>query len=105
MPALDSFQTLAESIQRALRSDIAGPVSAEQLAESIDHIMLEESRAGELGLAYIRVVVVAPYVALTWWTFVGHSTPQLVARALHTTVWLIAAIALVLALRRGWYRS
>jgi hypothetical protein len=66
----DSYSALAKSIERIVRNDV-GPVSAPELPGLIDRIMLEESRAGELRLAYLRVIVVASYVALTLSTLAG----------------------------------
>jgi len=108
MPALNSYEALAESIERALRTDLAPPGSAAHLAGSIDRIMLAEARAGELRLAYLRVVVVAPYVAIAASALLRRDAADsllgLVAPALLSAAWLAGAVALVLALRRGWYR-
>jgi signal transduction histidine kinase len=108
MNAPDSYDALAASIERALRTDIAPDGSATQLAGSIDRIMHDEACAGELRLGYLRIVVVAPFVlvtsAVTLRPVGGHSFVRPGAAALAGMVWLIAAAALVFALRRGWYR-
>jgi signal transduction histidine kinase len=106
--ASDSYSALAKSIERIVRNDV-GPVSAPELPGLIDRIMLEESRAGELRLAYLRVIVVASYVALTLSTLAGPTsagfTVALVAPTLLGVAWLAAGISLVVALRQGWYRQ
>jgi signal transduction histidine kinase len=108
MTAPDSYDALAASIERALRTDLAPPGSATQLAGAIDRVMLGEATAGELRLGYLRVLVAVPFVALT-------ALPLLAGRAtvhdgtalvplLLATLWLAASTVLVAALRRGWYR-
>ena len=108
MNAPDSYDALAASIERALRTDIAPPGSATHLAGSIDRIMHDEACAGELRLGYLRIVVVAPFVLVTSAVALrpvgGHSFVRPGAAALAGMAWLVAAAALVFALRRGWYR-
>jgi signal transduction histidine kinase len=104
----DSYDALAASIERALRTDIAPPGSATQLAGSIDRIMHDESCAGELRRGYLRIIVVAPFVVATASTALrvpaDQPFPWQGAAALLGVAWLLAATALVFALRRGWYR-
>jgi signal transduction histidine kinase len=104
----DSYDALAASIERALRTDIAPPGSATHLAGSIDRIMHEESRAGELRGGYLRIIVVAPFVLVTSAAALrvpsDQPLPWHAAAALLGVAWLATAAALVFALRRGWYR-
>ena len=112
MNALDSYDALAASIERVLRTDLAPPGSATQLAGSIDRIMRDEATAGELRLGYLRLVVVAPLVVATGAMLVSaasNSAPRATGIYAGMPVslgiaWLAASAALVLALRRGWYR-
>ena len=112
MHAPDSYDALAASIERALRSDIAPPGSATHLAGSIDRIMRDEATAGELRLGYLRLVVVAPFVVATGAMLVGAAAGSGFSAAMVSAgapvslgiAWLVASIALVVALRRGWYR-
>jgi signal transduction histidine kinase len=108
MNAPDSYDALAASIERALRTDIAPPGSATHLAGSIDRIMHDESSAGELRLGYLRIIVVASFVIVTSAIVLRPPTDQSVLRpggvALVGLAWLVVAAALVFALRRGWYR-
>ena len=104
----DSYDLLAESIERVIRSDLRPPTSGEHLAGSIDRIMLDETRAGALRLAWLRVLLIVPtigmsFVALARRTAVDALAAVLVP-ALVSLAWLAAAVALVLALRSGWYR-
>ena len=103
----DSYDLLAQSIERVIRSDLPPPPAEEQLAGAIDRIMLEEARGGELRLAYLRVLIVAPLVVLTLWPLmrdgVVGSTAVLVLPALASVLWLSTSIAVLIALRRGWY--
>ncbi|HET9013755.1 MAG TPA: HAMP domain-containing sensor histidine kinase, partial [Gemmatimonadaceae bacterium] len=103
----DSYDLLAESIERVIRSDLR-PTSVEQLAGSIDRTMSEEARAGALRLAWLRVLLVTPVVALSLaslgrrdgaWPVASRLLPAIVSLS-----WLLAAGVLVLVLRAGWYR-
>jgi signal transduction histidine kinase len=104
----DSYDALAASIERALRTDISPPGSATQLAGSIDRIMHDEARAGELRRGYLRLIVIAPFVVVTSAAAMRAPSGQLVswpgAAVLLGVAWLIMATALVFALWRGWYR-
>jgi signal transduction histidine kinase len=103
----DSYDLLAQSIERVIRSDLPPPPTEEQLAGAIDRIMLEEARGGELRLAYLRVLIVAPLVALTLWPFlregVTGATAAMGLSAVASVAWLGMSGALLVALRRGWY--
>jgi signal transduction histidine kinase len=112
MNAPDSYDALAASIERALRTDIAPPGSAAHLAGSIDRMMRDEATAGELRLGYLRLVVVVSFVVATGAMLVGAASGSGSSTALISTsapvslgiAWLAASAALVMALRRGWYR-
>ena len=103
----DSYDRLAESIERVIRSDLPPPKSEDELTGAIDRIMLEEARAGERRLAYLRIIVVAPIVLLTFWALAteggDRGAPALVLSATASVAWLAISVALALALRRGWY--
>jgi signal transduction histidine kinase len=105
--ATDSYDALRRSIERALRADLPqGPVA--ELADSIDHTLLEEARTGELTLSYLRLLVVAAYVVVAIWTFISPGSPQAfgypMGHVLLGVVWGAGAVALAVTLRRGWYR-
>ena len=108
----DSYDLLALSIERVIRSDLPPPASPQQLAASIDRIMIDESRAGSRRLAYLRLVVVAGFAVMSIEALLRRdaadpSAPAAAAVALTAGLaltWLAIAAALALALRRGWYR-
>lgn len=104
----DSYDLLAESIERVIRSDLRPPASEEHLAGSIDRIMIEETRAGALRLAWLRVLLVVPILAMSFVSLatrtVADSRAAVLVPAIASLAWLAAAVALVLALRSGWYR-
>jgi signal transduction histidine kinase len=103
----DSYDRLAASIERVLRSDLEPPESSSHLVGSIDRIMFDEARAGELRLAYLRAVVIAPYLIITVWALLRRapdvSPSPLIPAAVLGGAWLAGAAALAIALRRGWY--
>jgi signal transduction histidine kinase len=102
-PATDSYDALRRSIERALQTDLPeGPVA--ELAASIDHALLEEARSGELTLAYLRLLAVGAYLAVALWAFVAPERAAAWPYALLGLAWSGGAVALVVALRRGWYR-
>lgn len=104
----DSYEALAASIERALRTDLAPPGSATHLAGAIDRAMFGEASAGELRLGYLRVLVAVPFVALTALPLLDQRASVHDGRALLplllSTAWLASSATLVAALRRGWYR-
>ena len=106
-PPQDSYDRLAASIERVLRTDLEPPESSSQLVGSIDRIMLAEARSGELRLAYLRVVAVAPYLILTLIALLTRPSwmpaRPLIPAILLGVFWLFGSLALVFALRRGWY--
>jgi signal transduction histidine kinase len=108
MQTPDSYDALAASIERALRSDIAPQASASQLAASIDHTLLEEARTGELRLAWLRAAVALASVIVSAWTLTRTDAVRALTHPFAGTVlrilWTLGALALLLALRRGWYR-
>lgn len=107
MIATDSYDSLAASIERRVRTDIAVPPADAPLATAIDRIMHEQACAAEWRIGYLRFAVMAPLLA--WGGYEGWrggaTMPAVLAgtAALLTLAWLAAALALMLALRRGWY--
>ena len=67
--------------------------------------MLEEARAGELRLGYVRLAVIVPCVAIViaLLSRAGSSATLNFAFLGLTLIWLAGAVTLVLALRAGWY--
>ncbi len=107
MIATDSYDSLAASIERRVRTDIAVPDADEPITTSIDRIMRQEACAAELRIAYLRPVVFMPLLTLTVLNVVRVDAPLGAALAGATMgfvlAWLAASLALVVALRRNWY--
>lgn len=106
-PPATSLQRLIISIARTVREDLGSHDSSSELVPSVDRVVLTEARAGEQRLAYLRALVVAPYLVITLWTLVrrpeGTSAAPLIPAVVLGSVWVAGAIILALALRRGWY--
>src|SRR5690348_14948855 len=105
MPATDSYDILAASIERALRSGI--PVGTDDgLPEAIQRALLEEARRGELSIAAFRipVVLVSGALAAIIAASPSRSTTPWLGEAALAAAWALCAIGLLVALRRGWYR-
>lgn len=107
MKVVDSYEALAASIERSLRTELGPPGSSAQLPVAIDHRLHEEARAGELGLAWVRTGVASISVALSLWSLGAptadtsdHARSGLAFRL----AWLALSLTLLAALRRGWYR-
>lgn len=101
----DSYDLLARSIERVVRSDLPLPLSPEVLSGSIDRIMTEESCAGETRLSYLRVLVVGAFAVLA--IDAALRGPALSSEAVVVglaVTWLGVAVGLAVALRQGWYR-
>ena len=102
MPQTDSYDALASSIERALRSGI--PLGSNTgLPEAIQRALLEEARLGELSIAIYRLPVVA--LSAVFGIVVGASYGRLIAGGLGTaTIWASWSVWLLVGLRQGWYR-
>ena len=105
MSIQDSYLHLVESIEKRLRADL--PVAeSDDLSASIERALFAEARVGELTLAWLRLLVVAISLAFSFALLVGAgvaSTARVSVVALGL-LWGAWGVALVLALRRGWYR-
>jgi signal transduction histidine kinase len=107
MDQLDSYDALAASIEKSLRTDLGPADSGTQLPVSIEQRLHEEARTGELHLAWIRVGVVAISVAASVWSIVlprPANSDETAGGLLFRSIWLTLAVVLLVALRRGWYR-
>src|SRR4051812_21177043 len=109
MTAPDSYDALAASIERAVRTDIAPPGSATHLAGSIDRIMHDEACAGETRLSYLRLAVVAPFTIVAASLLLraprGEAGLRVAAPVLLAMAWLILATPLPPAPPHGWGRG
>ena len=96
----DSYDALAASIERTIRTHLEADGSGADLAPTIEENLHEESRGNELRLAYARVVVALMTLAVTF----GAALPAAGITALRVVavLWLAAAITLAWRLRAGW---
>jgi signal transduction histidine kinase len=107
MKLVDSYDALAASIERSLRSDLGPADSATRLPQSIEHRLHEEARTGELGLAWIRTGVASISVGLSLWSLLfprAANSAQAAGGLAFRAGSLVLAVVLLMALRRGWYR-
>jgi signal transduction histidine kinase len=106
MSIKDSYLHLVHSIEKGLRADLPA-AEAEDLVASIDRALLGEARLGELVLASVRVAVAA--IALVFCAeLLATDRFFPFASALPVLLlpvgWGVWSTALLVALRRGWYR-
>ena len=103
----NSYEAFVQSIERQLLPDVEFPESGSRLASSIDRIMIDEARGGELRLAQLRLLVVAPYLLISVWLYLQRQAQLPLTAFLPPLIlglaWLLASMALVQVLRRGWY--
>lgn len=84
------------------------PALHADLADSIERTLLDQARRNELVIAYVRVVAVALAALLDYgFTLYPRESVGLASfskmNPLLASVWLVVAIAVAAALRRGWY--
>ena len=107
VPAQNSRQQLAASIERVLRNEMRTHASQADLAASIDRTLIREAWRNELTLAYLRAVTAVAFTGLYlvahFWPATASFTRDPFAASLFTAAWSAVTIGLVAALRRGWY--
>jgi signal transduction histidine kinase len=103
----DSQELLAASIARAVQLDLAVPQHTPDIARAVEAALLREARESERTLAAGRILILGLYLLFTIVALVNPGIVQLramppvnVAAAL---LWLGAAGAFMLMLRRGFY--
>jgi signal transduction histidine kinase len=99
-----SRERLAASIEILLRREIPRPTRGDDLTASIDSALLDESCRNERTVAYLRLAAMAALLALFAIARGVGALGALGPRSAVVVVWLIIAVALTIALRRGWYR-
>ena len=108
LPDQNSRQQLAASIERVLRNEIHVRGAQADLAASIDRALLREGWRNELALGYLRAVTgiafTALYLVAHFWPATASFANDPLPASVATAIWSGTTIALVLALRRGWYR-
>lgn len=105
--ASDSHDRLAASIVRQIQHDLPGPDSSQEVAGSVEAALLDEGRANELALGYLRV---AGLIAVTILSIAGYLRPELAGATsfpliapLGGIVATLLAGAFLLVLRHGRY--
>jgi signal transduction histidine kinase len=103
----DSQELLAASIARAVQLDLAIPHQTADIARAVEAALLNEARTSERTLAAGRTVILGLYLLFT---IVAWASPGIVGldamplvNAVAALLWLSAAVALLLMLRRGFY--
>lgn len=105
MDTRDSYAALALSIERTVRADLAPEAEPTELAPSIDRLLLDESRACEMQLAWLRAGVVGAYLLIAIGRLAFDTGAARGARIGAVALGGVSAaisVALVVALRRGW---
>lgn len=103
----DSQELLAASIARAVQIDLAVPQQPSDIAHAVEVALMKEARESERTLADGRTLILALYLLFA---IVAAMNPGVLMRqavpALNVAValfWFLAAAALMIALRRGFY--
>jgi signal transduction histidine kinase len=102
-----SRERLADSIEKAVRDLIPNPTRAWQtddFTDTIERSLQDESCRNERTIAYLRLAATAALCVL----YLAINGPgQLIRPGLRLAValvWIAGAIAITIALRRGWYK-
>jgi len=106
---LDSRQALAAEIAESVQLALHAKQSAEQLNVTIEKSLLDEARRAELKLAYLRVAAAGVFalfvigrLLLSRFTSLASPTIGSLGASL---VWMTYASAVLVLLRRDWYKS
>ncbi len=106
--SLDSQHALALSIARAVQLELPAPDSPDAITGSVETALQNEAIDYERTLAYLRVGLLAVFAAAA---VAARFAPELADLSRVPLIslaiiwlWVGVAVALLLALRRGWYR-
>lgn len=106
---LNSRQALAAEITESLRRELHARTSLEKLGATIETTLLDEARKAELRLAYLRAATAGAFLTFVVLMVVGSgitSAPRPSNGAIAAVLsWAVFAAAILIALRRGWYRA
>jgi len=106
---LNSRQALAAEITESLRRELHARSSLEKLGATIETTLVDEARRAELKLAYLRAAVAGAFLIFVVLRTIGSrfaSAPPPSSGAIAAVlVWAVFAGSILLALRKGWYRS
>jgi len=106
---LNSRQALAAEITESLRRELHARTSLEKLGATIETTLLDEARRAELKLAYLRAATAGAFLTFVVVMVVGSgitSAPRPSSGAIAAVLsWAVFSAAILIALRRGWYRA
>jgi signal transduction histidine kinase len=106
---LDSQHALALSIARAVQLELPVQDSADAITGSVEQALQTEAIGNERTLAYLRVGFLGVFAAASMAAWLVPELANLSSVPLASlgvvSLWVGAAVALLLALRQGWYRS
>lgn len=106
---LNSRQALAAEITESLRRELHARTSLEKLGATIETTLLDEARRAELKLAYLRAATAGAFLTFVVLMVVGSgitSAPRPSSGVIAAVLsWAVFSAAILIALRRGWYRA
>jgi signal transduction histidine kinase len=106
---LNSRQALAAEITESLRRELQASTSLEKLGATIETTLLDEARRAELRLAYLRAAAAGAFLAFVILRAIGSriasTPPPANAASAAVVMWAVFSGAILLALRKGWYRA
>jgi len=106
---LNSRQALAAEITESLQRELHVRTSLEKLGATIETTLLDEARRAELKLAYLRAGAAGAFLVFVIAMAIGSkitSAPRPSNGAIAAVLtWALFSAAILVALRRGWYRA
>src|ERR1700682_315536 len=106
---LDSRQALAAEIAKSVRLELHARQSAEQLGVTIEKSLLDEARRAALELAYRRVAAAGVFalfvIGRLFASKITSLAPPTIGSLGASLVWMTYAAAVLMFLRRDWYKS
>jgi signal transduction histidine kinase len=105
---LNSRQALAAEITESLRRELHARASLEKLGATIETTLGDEARRAELKLAYLRAALAGAFLTFIILRLIagriGSAGPPSSGAIAAVLMWAAFAGAILVALRRGWYR-
>jgi len=106
---LNSRQALAAEITESLKRELHARTSLEKLGVTIEATLLDEARRAELKLAYVRAAAAGAFLIFLGLAAVGSRASSVLRPSdgaiAAVVLWAIFAGAILIALRKGWYRA
>ena len=106
---LNSRQALAAEITESLRRELSARASLEKLGATIETTLVDEARRAELKLAYLRAAVAGAFLTFVILRIlasrIASAPPPSNGAIAAVVMWALFAGGILVALRKGWYRS